>query len=92
MLESHMARMKPNNIFYGDCFSAGYYYRLSDEDKNKADRFRESQSITTQRDMAHYVVEQGLIKGVVCYKEYYDGSDKIGLNQQSSYSKGGALI
>lgn len=79
MLESHMARMKPNNIFYGDCFSAGYYYRLSDEDKNKTDRFRESQSITTQRDMAHYVVEQGLIKGVVCYKEYYD-DDYTGMN------------
>lgn len=72
-------RLKPNNIFYKDCFSAGYYYRLSDEDKDKVDRCMESQSITTQRDVIHSAVDTGVIKDVKYYAEYVD-DDYTGMN------------
>lgn len=74
-----LGRMKPHNILFQDTFSAGFYYRLSDEDKNKAERMQESASITTQRAMIQYAVESGMIKGVRFYKEYYD-DDYTGLN------------
>lgn len=77
--QSGLGRMKPHNIYFQNNFSAGFYYRLSDEDKNKAGRMQESASITTQRAMIQYAVESGMIKGVEFYKEYYD-DDYTGLN------------
>lgn len=78
-LEPLGGRLKPHNIFSEDFFSAAFYYRLSDEDKNKVEQMRESASITTQRDMIRYAVDSGMVKGVRFYKEYYD-DDYTGLN------------
>lgn len=70
----------------------GEYIRLSKEDLKKAREGKDdSNSVKNQRDLLNdfYQKHQDEFESKT---EYVDGSDKIGLNQQSPYSKGGALI
>lgn len=61
------------------------YVRLSKDDGNSV-----SLSIVNQiKKISRYLKN---FKDFIIYDIYIDGSDKIGLNQQSPYSKGGALI
>lgn len=69
-------RFRPTNIINQDCFMAGLYGRLSDEDRGKVDRFMESDSILNQRNYLHYTVNQiNMAENAIPIKvfdEYYD--------------------
>lgn len=61
------------------------YERLSRDDEQQG----ESNSITNQKNFLEDYARKNNYTNI---RHFTDGSDKIGLNQQSPYSKGGALI